>query len=77
VSGIKERYWEIDLREGDLIHVETDRIHAVLEVKTVIGNQIVYDVIVTDESYYGTDMDDRMIHKQNLLSNNFRIEKEE
>ena len=72
-----QRYWDIDVSEGDLIHVQTQQEHAVLEVKGIVGNRIIYDCLISNEAYYGSRDDDSIIHKQNLRSENFVLEKQD
>lgn len=69
-----QRYWGIDVSEGDLIHVQTQREHAVLEVRGDVGNRVIYTCLISDGHYYGTSDDDGMLHKRNLVTENFWIE---
>lgn len=77
MTKTSEKYWDIDVTEGDLIHVQTRRENAVLEVKGIVGNRIIYDCLISNEEYYGSRDDDSVIHKQNLRSENFVLEKQD
>lgn len=72
----RTQHWKIDVDPGDLIHVETENKHAVLEVRGIVGNEIIYQCVVSDGEYYGTKDDDRMLHKQNLIEDSFWIDQE-
>ena len=69
-----EPYWRLNVNRGDTIHVRTQHEHAVLEVVDTVGNQIIYNCLISDGVYYGTSRDDSMIHKSELNSENFEIE---
>ena len=73
--GYDTRYWRIDVKQGDLIQVDTQEGVALLEVQQTIGNRIVYETIISNDAYYGTKEDDHVIHKRLLTEENFYHEK--
>ena len=77
MSRTNEPYWDIQVNQGDLIHVQTQREHAILEVKGLVGNRIIYDCIISNEEYYGSSDDDSILHKETLNGENFWIEQAE
>jgi adenine C2-methylase RlmN of 23S rRNA A2503 and tRNA A37 len=71
-----KKYWNVKIDKGDLIHVhKSNGDTAVLCVSGVVGNQVLYQVVESDDHYYGTDLDNHKINKQVVVQqDNFKIE---